>query len=195
VLGRDRFYFVKKTIWFYQIVIWNWYHQHARVFDWQNICYLWWAYFSTDRRHTYEYKLCTSSRRLVPLFVWGRLHTGPSQEKRKKLCRSFNFTFRYIDDVLSLNNYRFGDFVDCIYPIDLEIKDTTDTDRSASYLDLHLEIDSENETLRQKRYFNFPIVNFPFICSNISEAPAYGVDISQLIQYSRCLWFLSGFPW
>jgi hypothetical protein len=39
-------------------------------------------------------------------------------------------------------------------PIELEIKDSTDTDRSASYLDLHLEIDSEgvkNETLRQKR--------------------------------------------
>ena len=42
--------------------------------------------------------------------------------------------------VLSLNNYRFGDFVDRIYPIELEIKDTTD--RSTSYLDLHLEIDS-----------------------------------------------------
>ena len=93
--------------------------------------------------------------------------------------------FRYIDDVLSLNNSRFGDLVDCIYPIELEIKDTTDTDRSASYLDLHLEIDSE-ERLRTKRYdkrddFNFPIVNFPFLCSNIPEAPAYGVYISQLI--------------
>jgi hypothetical protein len=42
-----------------------------------------------------------------------------------------------------LNNSRFGDFVVHIYPIKLEIKDTTDTDRSASYLDLHLEIDSE----------------------------------------------------
>jgi hypothetical protein len=42
-----------------------------------------------------------------------------------------------------LNNSRFGDFVDRIYPIELEIKDTTDTDRSASYLYLHLEIDSE----------------------------------------------------
>jgi hypothetical protein len=42
-----------------------------------------------------------------------------------------------------LYNSRFGDFVDRIYPIELEIKDTTDTDRSASYLDLHLEIDSE----------------------------------------------------
>jgi len=27
--------------------------------------------------------------------------------------------------------------------------------------------------------FNFPIVNFPFICSNIPAAPAYGVYISQ----------------
>jgi hypothetical protein len=75
--------------------------------------------------------------------------------------------FRYIDDVLSLNNSRFGDFVDRIYPIELKIKDTTDTDRSASYLDLHLESDSEWR-LRAKLYdkrddFNFPIVNFQYI--------------------------------
>ena len=73
--------------------------------------------------------------------------------------------------------------------IKLEIKDITDTDTSASYLDLHLEIDSEGR-LRTKLYdkrddFNFPIVNYLFICSNIPAAPAYGVYISQLIQYSR----------
>ena len=34
----------------------------------------------------------------------------------------------YIDDVLSLNNSRFSDFVDRIYPIELEIQGTTDTD-------------------------------------------------------------------
>ena len=33
--------------------------------------------------------------------------------------------------------------------------------------------------------FNFPIVNFPFMCSNIPAAPAYRVYISQLNQYSR----------
>ena len=32
---------------------------------------------------------------------------------------------------------------------------------------------------------NFPIVNFPFICSNIPVAPAYVVYISQLIRYFR----------
>ena len=111
-------------------------------------------------------------------------------KNEKKLARSFNFTFRYIDDVLSLNNSKFGDFVDRIYPIELEIKDTTDTVRSASYLDLHLEIDSEREREGEavKNYkrdeFNFPIVNFSFICSNIPAAPAYGVCTSQLIRYS-----------
>ena len=64
-------------------------------------------------------------------------------KSEKKLARSFNFTFRSIDEVLSLNSSRFGDFVDRIYPIEFEIKDTTYTDRSASYLDLHLKIDTE----------------------------------------------------
>ena len=59
---------------------------------------------------------------------------GLLKKNEKRLVRSFNFTFRYIDDVLSLSNSRFGDFVDRIYPIELEIKDTTDTDRSASYI-------------------------------------------------------------
>ena len=51
-------------------------------------------------------------------------------------------------------------------PSELEIKDTTDTDKSASYLDLFLEITTDGR-LHAKIYdkrddFNFPIVNFPF---------------------------------
>jgi hypothetical protein len=77
--------------------------------------------------------------------------------------------------------------ISLIASIPLSLKYTTDTDRFASYLDLHLEIDSEG-WLRTKLYdkrddFNFPIVNFPF--SNIPAAPAYGVYICQLIRYSR----------
>ena len=140
---RDRSYFVKKnhsdsTKKFSETDIIN---MLEFVFYWQHICYLWWTCFSTDSRHINGYKLCSSSRRLVPLFVWGRLHTGASQEKRKEaLAQSFNFTFHYIDDVLSLNNSRPGDFVDRIYPIELERKDA---DRSTSYLDLHIDIDSK----------------------------------------------------
>ena len=46
---------------------------------------------------------------------------GILKKNEKKLDRSFHFTFRYIDDVPSLNNSKFGDFVDRIYPIELEI--------------------------------------------------------------------------
>jgi hypothetical protein len=31
----------------------------------------------------------------------------------------------------------------------------------------------------------FAIANFPFLCSTIPHSPAYGVYISQLIQYTR----------
>ena len=79
--------------------------------------------------------------RLADLFLYS--YEGFLKKSEKKVARSFNFTCCYIDDVLSLNNSGFGDFVARIYPIDLEIKDTTDTDRSASYLDLHREIYSE----------------------------------------------------
>jgi len=60
---------------------------------------------------------------------------------------------------------------------------------SIPYLDLHLVIDNKGR-LRMKLYdkredFNFPIVNFPFICSNIPSEPAYGVYLSQLRRCSR----------
>ena len=84
---------------------------------------------------------------------------------QKKLAQSFNFTFRYIDDVLSLSNPKFGDYVHLIYPSELEIKDTTESLHSASYLDLYLEIDKNRNLctrLYDKRYeFDFPIVSFP----------------------------------
>jgi hypothetical protein len=39
-----------------------------------------------------------------------------------------------------LCNSRLGDFVDRIYPNDFEIKDTTNTSRTAPHLKIHLEI-------------------------------------------------------
>ena len=63
--------------------------------------------------------------------------------------------------------------------VELEIRDKTDTVKPASYLDLHLEIDIEDwlkTKLSDKRdYFSFQNVNFQFLFSNISAAPAYGV--------------------
>ena len=76
-----------------------------------------------------------------------------------------------------------------IYPPELEIKDTTETRRSASYLDLLLEINPDgilkSRTYDKRDDFSFPIVNFPFLSSNIPSSPAYGVYMSQIIRYAR----------
>jgi hypothetical protein len=111
------------------------------------------------------------------------------KDKKIHEARSFNFTYRYIDDVLSINNSRFAEFLPLIYPPELEIKETTDIASSASFLNLFLEFDDSGE-LSTKIYdkrddFNFKIINFPNIRSNIPASPTYGVYISQLICYAR----------
>ena len=108
---------------------------------------------------------------------------------RKRLASQFNFTYRYIDDLLSINNTDFGNYLSQMYPPEHEIKDTTESSTSASYLDLLLSIGRDGQLrifLYDKRDdFNFHITHFPFQSSNILSSPAYGVFISQLIRYAR----------
>ena len=70
---------------------------------------------------------------------------------------------------MSLN--KVDDFVDCIYAIELEIKHFTDTSKSTSYHDLHLDIDCD-DPLRTAFYdkrddFNSFIVSSLFIYLNM----------------------------
>ena len=107
-------------------------------------------------------------------FIQSLLSTG-----KKKLASQFNFTYRYIDDVLSINNPDFENYLGQMYPAELEIKDTTESNTSASYLDLLLSIEIDGQ-LRTSLYdkrdgFNFHITNFPFLGGNIPSSPAYGV--------------------
>ena len=69
---------------------------------------------------------------------------GLFKKKEKKLARSFDYSFCYIDDVISFNSSRFIDYVHLIYRKELEIKNTTETDteKSVSYLDLFQYIDN-----------------------------------------------------
>jgi hypothetical protein len=66
------------------------------------------------------------------------------KDKKIHEARAFNFTYRYIDDVLYINNSRFAEFLPLIYPPELEVKETTDTASSASFLDLYLEFDDND---------------------------------------------------
>ena len=145
--------------------------------------------FPTDNRHSHGYKQCPSPIRYISILVRSRIHTVLLSAGKKRLASQFNFTYRYIDDVLSINNPDFENYLGQMYPPELEIKDTTESNTSASYLDLLLSIGREGQ-LRTSLYdkrddFNFLITNFPFPRSNIPSSPAYDVFISQLIRNAR----------
>ena len=61
-----------------------------------------------------------------------------SKNGNKRLAKQFNLAFRCIDDMLSLNNSKFSDSIDLIYPVELDIKDAIDSMNSALYLDFQL---------------------------------------------------------
>ena len=106
--------------------------------------------------------------RCLPICFYTRmrrsLHNLLKADK-KHLAQQFNFTYRYIDDVLSLKNTKFSEYLEFIYPRELEIKEITETATSSSYSDCCLYIDNGKLTTRlydKRNAFNFPIVNFPF---------------------------------
>jgi hypothetical protein len=100
------------------------------------------------------------------------------QEKGRNESYSAPLMLRSIDNVFSFNNSPIGDYVDRIYPTELEIKNASNTTMSVSYLtvDLHIEIDSIKDWLTTIVYANrndsnLPIVNF--LCGNIPFPLAY----------------------
>ena len=104
------------------------------------------------------------------------------KDKKIHEARAFNFTYRNIDDVLSINNSRFAEFLPLIYPPELEIKETSDTASSASFLDLYLEFDDSGQ-ISTKIYdkrddFNFKIIFFQ-ICAAIYQLLLHMVFTSR----------------
>ena len=111
-------------------------------------------------------------------FIQSLLSTG-----KKKLASQF------IEDILPINYPVFENYLGQMYPAELEIKDTTESNTSASYLNLPLSIESNGQQYTSRYHkrddFNFHITNFPFLNSNILSSTAYGVFISKLIWYAR----------
>ena len=106
------------------------------------------------------------------------------------MAKRFSNTVRYIDDLLTLNNSHFEEEITNIYPSELTPKRTSESDTKLSYLDISItsSICSSKyvtEVYDKRDAFNFNIVNFPYMSSNIPANPTYGVYISQLIRISR----------
>ena len=115
----------------------------------------------------------------------------------RRLARSFNLCYRYVNDLIVFSNKTFKDYVEDIYPSELNVEKANRLDDQANYLDLKFII-GNNSRLYTKLYdkrddFNFHTVSFSFLSSNIPSGSSYGVYISQLIRYARCCTYYDDF--
>ena len=88
-----------------------------------------------------------------------------SDDKQAYVIDAFNITYRYLDDILNINNVYFDNMVTQICPSELQLNKANTSDTEAAFLDLHLSI--SNDIVSTKNYdkrddFDFEIVNLPF---------------------------------
>ena len=87
------------------------------------------------------------------------------------MARKFGCTFRFIDDLLALNDgHAFESFHHEIYPEELVLNKENDSNNETNFLDLHIKIENGafNTILFDKRNdFGFNIARLPYKSSNI----------------------------
>ena len=134
---------------------------------------------------------------LANLFLFAYEDQFMQDHKNKpKIVNSFSHCFRYIDDLLCINNDQLMEkMVSKIYPEELVL---TSDNAVLEVNYLHLNFSIIDDKIRYKLYdkrdsYSFAIVNFPDLSGNIPHRQSYGVFTSQLIRYARCCQFLVDF--
>ena len=58
---------------------------------------------------------------------------GPSRENQADIIEAFNSTFRYLDDLLNIDNIYFENMVDRIYPAELQLNKANSSETEAPF--------------------------------------------------------------
>ena len=132
--------------------------------------------------------MCSPGCRFIPVLYERDFIMSLSDGKQADIIDALNTTSRYLDDIVNINNIYFDNMVSQIYPSELQLNEANTSDIYATFLGLHLSISSDivSTKIYDKRdEFDFEIVNFPFLDSDVPHSPSYGVYISQLISFAR----------
>ena len=106
-----------------------------------------------------------------------------------RLARKLSNNSRYIDDIAVCNMGDINEFVQCsknIYPASIPLTSGNPENHRDTFLDLDVNI--EDGSFVTKIYhkvddFDFEVVSFPFITSNLSERVTYNSFFSQLFRF------------
>ena len=113
-------------------------------------------------------------------YVMNLISTGDSD------MRLLRFVYRYIDDLLILNdNGNFANIYTDIYPDVMELKSTGSSAQHVSFLDMDIKAlgNRFKYTLYDKRNdFGFKVISLPNLSGNIPINQAYGTFYSQIVR-------------
>ena len=112
---------------------------------------------------------------LVLFFLWDFMSNLP-KSKRFDLIDKFNDTSRYLDDIFTIDNPEFAEYIPDIYPRKLQLNKANTSDKETSFLDLNIKVVGSNihTSVYDKRDdFGFPIVNFPWLSGDVPRLPSY----------------------
>ena len=83
------------------------------------------------------------------------------KSKRHDLIDMFNDTFRYLDDISTIDNPEFEKYIPDIYPAELQLNKANTSDKETSFLDLNIRVigsDIHTSVYDKRDDFGFPIV-------------------------------------
>ena len=98
------------------------------------------------------------------------------KSKRFDLIDMFNETFRYLDDIFTIDNPEFDTHILEIYPAELQLNKANTSDKETSFLDLNIKVicsDIHTSVYDKRDDFGFPIVNFPWLSGDVPKLPSY----------------------
>ena len=145
---------------------------------------------STDCRYYYGTNCAPVAVDLV-LFGYERYFMlSLSDENQSEVIEAFSSTTRYLDDLLNIGNNFFDSMVDHIYPSELQSNKVNVLGTEASFLDLHLSISDGSVKINiydKRNYFDFDIVNFPFLDGDVPRSISYVFIFLNLFFLLECL--------
>jgi hypothetical protein len=117
------------------------------------------------------------------------------KEDRVK-AKHFHSTFRFIDDLCTLNDGGlFGRVFKDIYPDELELKAEHEGD-SGTFLQLDIRVEDGQFVYKlydKRDAFPFSIVRMPYLCSNIPKQIFYSALVGEFLRIARATLFVSDF--
>ena len=110
-----------------------------------------------------------------------------TQTNETDIAQALANMFRYQDDMIVFNDHNyFEEHWREIYPEEMVLEKTSSNNR-CTFLDLAIYLELNRLTYKsydKRNDFNFDIINYPDLNSNIPRNPSYGVFISQLVRFS-----------